>query len=81
MTTHHHTPPKVCKRAAAGAAAAHRPHLGSQRDLHRVCQLVHTAKNCITALDPEAHFLGGVATDGLRQQTLRGVVWCAVAAT
>jgi hypothetical protein len=44
-------------RAAQQQPHAAKTHLWPQRDLHSVCQLVHAAKNGITALDPEPHFL------------------------
>jgi hypothetical protein len=53
----------AAQHSAQRAAA---PHLRAERDLHGVRELVHATQNRITAVDAEAHVLGGVsARDGL----------------
>jgi hypothetical protein len=61
--------PPACSAQQTRAASAH---LGSERDLHGVRQLVHAAEDGLAAFNAEAHILGGVAAGGLKQCGLAG---------
>ena len=51
--------PQVAGGALAAAAPA--AHLGAERDLHRICQLLHARQQAGAALIAESQLLGGIA--------------------